>query len=452
MNTGLRKTRLPKRTPETPQKIRFTPPAAATCAGTTLRDLQQTAVPDLVRIAHAEGLAVSANLPPQQLIVELIRKRSEQGQVIRAEGTLVVHSDGFGFLRMPESNYLGSPQDVYVSPAQIRLLRLLTGMKIRGQIRPPREAEQAFALMQVETVNDQEPTRIAERLLFEDRTPLHPNRRLFLEREPKEIEQRVIDLVTPIGKGQRGLIVAPPRTGKTVLLQKLAQSILCNHPECHVFVLLIDERPEEVTEMRRSVVGPSAEVIGSTFDRPASDHIQVAEVVLEKAKRMAEFGQEVVILLDSITRLARASNTQAPDTGKTLSGGLTTGALDKPKRFFGAARNFEEGGSLTILATALIDTGSRMDEVIFEEFKGTGNMELHLDRRLVDKRVWPAIDINRSGTRKEELLLDPEELGRVWLLRKVLHNRHPVEAMELLTARMKKTGSNAEFLMGMQLA
>jgi transcription termination factor Rho len=376
---------------------------------------------------------------------------SAQGQTSRAEGTLEVLSEGFGFLRMAENNYLSSPNDVYVSPAQIRLLGLQTGMTVCGPIRPPRERERTLALMQVETVNGQEPTRVAARILFEDRTPLHPNRRLILEREPEEMEVRVIDLVTPIGKGQRGLIVAPPRTGKTVLLQKLARSILRNHPECYVIVLLIDERPEEVTEMRRNVVGPSAEVISSTFDKPASAHVHVAQVVLEKAKRRVEFGQDVVILLDSITRLARAYNAEVPGNGKTLSGGLSAGALEKPKRFFGAARSFEEGGSLTILATALVDTGSRMDEVIFEEFKGTGNMELHLERRLVDKRVWPAVDINASGTRREELLLDPEELRRVWLLRKVLSDMHPVEAMELLTARLKKARSNAEFLTGMHV-
>jgi len=369
-----------------------------------------------------------------------------------AEGTLEVLPDGFGFLRRARCNYLNSPDDVYVSPAQIRLLVLRTGMTVRGLVRPPREGEQAFALMQVEAVNGQEPTRIAGRVLFEDRTPLHPNRRLILGRDPEEIELRVIDLVTPIGKGQRGLIVAPPRTGKTVLLQKLARGILRNHPECHVIVLLIDERPEEVTEMRRSVTGPSAEVISSTFDKPASDHLHVAEIVLEKAKRMAEVGRDVVVLLDSITRLARAYNAAAPDNGKTLSGGVTVGALEKPKRFFGAARNVEEGGSLTILATALIDTGSRMDEVIFEEFKGTGNMELHLDRRLADRRVWPAIDINASGTRREELLVGPEELRRVGLLRRVLSDMHVVEAMALLTGRLKKSRSSAEFLGQLQAA
>ncbi len=316
--------------------------------------------------------------------------------------------------------------------------------------RPPRPGEQAGGLLQVETINGQDPARVADRLLFEDRTPLHPNRRLTLERGPEELELRVIDLITPLGKGQRGLIVAPPRTGKTVLLQKLARAILGNHPECHVLLLLIDERPEEVTEMRQHLAGTSAEIISSTFDRPATEHLRVAEFALEKAKRMVEFGRDVVILLDSITRLARAYNAEVPDSGKTLSGGLTAGALEKPKRFFGAARNFEEGGSLTILATALIDTGSRMDEVIFEEFKGTGNMELHLDRRLADRRVWPAIDIDASGTRREELLLEAEELRRVWLLRKGLSGMKPVEAMELLIGRLKQSRSNADFLAGLQ--
>jgi transcription termination factor Rho len=385
----------------------------------------------------------------QRRPLEPSRKQLEQSQPIHAEGTLEVLPDGFGFLRQAEYNYLSSPNDVYVSPAQIRLLRLRTGMTLGGLVRPPRARDQAPALIRVATVSGQEPACIAELMLFEDRTPLHPNRRLVLQGEADEIEPRVIDLVTPIGKGQRGLIVAPPRTGKTVLLQKLARSLCRHHPECYLFVLLIDERPEEVTDMRRNVAGPSAEVISSTFDRPASDHIHVAEVVLEKAKRLVETGQDVVVLLDSITRLARAYNTEAPDNGKTLSGGLTVGALEKPKRFFGAARNFEEGGSLTILATALVETGSRMDEVIFEEFKGTGNMELHLDRRLADRRVWPAIDICASGTRREELLFDAEELRRVWLLRKVLSNRNPVEAMELLTGQLKKCRSSAEFLMGM---
>jgi transcription termination factor Rho len=414
--------------------------------------LLRLGVPELRQLAHAAGVAETAGLSKQQVIVALARARSQASWTIHGDGTLEVLPEGFGFLRLAARNYLSSPDDIYVSPAQIRRLTLRTGMTVAGVVRPPMEGQHSFALMQVELVNGQEPGQVAERVAFDDLTPLHPNRRLLLETTPEEINMRVVDLITSIGKGQRGLIVSPPRAGKTVLLQKVAQSILRNHPECYVVLLLIDERPEEVTEMRRSVAGPSAEVISSTFDEPAQEHIHVAEIVLEKAKRLAEDGTDVVILLDSLTRLARAYNTEAPATGKTLSGGITAGALQKPKRFFGTARQLEEGGSVTILATALVDTGSRMDEVIFEEFKGTGNMELHLDRRLVDKRVWPAIDINASGTRREELLLDPEELRRVWLLRKVLSDMHPVEAMDLLTNRLRKTRSNAEFLLSMQLA
>jgi transcription termination factor Rho len=447
--TSLKKPRLSKRTADHPQAAPRATHGPAHDVGTTLGHLRQTAVQDLVRIAQAEGIASPADLSRRRLVTEQNRKQGQQDEAIRAEGTLEVLAEGFGFLRRAECNYLNSPDDVYVSPAQIRLLGLRTGMTVRGTVRPPRPGHRAFALMQVETVDGVDPIRVGERVPFEERTPLHPDRRLVLGGEAGEIELRVIDLVTPIGKGQRGLIVAPPRTGKTVLLQKLARGILRDHPECHLIVLLIDERPEEVTEMRRNVVCPSAEVVSSTFDKPASDHIHAAELVLEKAKRLVEAGRDVVVLLDSITRLARAYNAEAPDHGKTLSGGLTAGALEKPKRFFGAARNFEEGGSLTILATALIDTGSRMDEVLFEEFKGTGNMELHLDRRLADRRVWPAINISASGTRREELLFDPEELHRVWLLRKVLSGRNPVEAMELLTGRLQKSRSNAEFLMGL---
>jgi transcription termination factor Rho len=368
------------------------------------------------------------------------------------EGTLEVLPDGFGFLRSPDYNYLPCPDDIYISPSQIRRFGLRTGAVVAGQIRPPKENERYFALLRVEAINYQDPDILTQKVVFDDLTPLHPEERLSLETDPTEINMRVMDMVTPIGKGQRGLIVAPPRTGKTILLQKIANSVLRNHPECYVIVLLIDERPEEVTEMERTVKGPRAEVISSTFDEPASRHVQVSEMVIEKAKRLVEYGEDVVILLDSITRLARAYNTEIPHSGKILSGGVDANALHKPKRFFGAARNIEEGGSLTILATALIDTGSRMDEVIFEEFKGTGNMELHLDRRLVDKRVWPAIDVNRSGTRKEELLLDPEELRRIYILRKVLSDMNPVEAMELLTNRMARTKGNAEFLMSMNLA
>src|SRR5205807_859997 len=341
--------------------------------------------------------------------------------------------------------------DIYVSPSQIRRLGLRTGFVVEGPIRLPVEGQENFALMQVEAVNGRPPEEKTGATVFEDLTPLHPDRRLVLETAAEELPMRVVDLVTPIGKGQRGLIVSPPRAGKTVLLQKIALAIRQNHPECYLIVLLIDERPEEVTDMVRTVAGPTAEVVASTFDEPASEHLHVSDIALEKAKRMVEGGRDVVLLLDSITRLARAYNTEAPSGGKLLSGGLDSNAMQKPKRFFGAARNVEEGGSLTILATALIDTGSRMDEVIFEEFKGTGNMELHLDRRLVDKRVWPAIDINRSGTRKEELLLHPDEVDRVRTLRRVLADMHPVEAMELLTSRLKKTKSNAEFLLSMNM-
>jgi transcription termination factor Rho len=368
------------------------------------------------------------------------------------DGTLEVLPDGFGFLRSPDYNYLPCPDDIYISPSQIRRFGLRTGAVVAGQIRPPKENERYFALLRVEAINYQEPDLLTQKVVFDDLTPLHPNKRLHLEAEGNEINMRVMDLVTPIGKGQRGLIVAPPRTGKTVLLQKMANSILKNHSECYVIVLLIDERPEEVTEMERTVKGPQAEVVSSTFDEPASRHVQVSEMVIEKAKRMVEFGTDVVILLDSITRLARAYNTEVPHSGKILSGGVDANALHKPKRFFGAARNIEEGGSLTILATALIETGSRMDDVIFEEFKGTGNMELHLDRRLVDKRIWPAIDINRSGTRKEELIMEAEELRRMYILRKVLSDMNPVEAMELLINRMGRTKSNEEFLNSMNLA
>jgi transcription termination factor Rho len=349
-------------------------------------------------------------------------------------------------------NYLASPEDIYVSPSQIRRLGLRTGLIVEGPIRLPVEGQENFALMQVEAVNGHPPEEKASNVVFEDLTPLHPDRRLVLETDGQELPMRVVDLVTPIGKGQRGLIVSPPRAGKTILLQKIALALKKNHPECYLIVLLVDERPEEVTDMVRTVSGPTAEVVASTFDEPSSEHVHVSEIALEKAKRLVEYGKDVVILLDSITRLARAHNTEAPSGGKLLSGGLDSNAMQKPKRFFGAARCIEEGGSLTILATALIDTGSRMDEVIFEEFKGTGNMELHLDRRLVDKRIWPAIDINRSGTRKEELLLHPDELERVRTLRRVLADMHPVEAMELLTSRLKKAKSNAEFLMSMNMA
>jgi transcription termination factor Rho len=419
---------------------------------THISELQQMTMPQLLKIAKEEGLTDYTGLKKQDLIFKILKERVKQNGLMFGDGTLEVLPDGFGFLRSPDYNYLPCPDDIYISPSQIRRFGLRTGAVVAGQIRPPKENERYFALLRVEAINYQDPDILTQKVVFDDLTPLHPNERLCLEVEPNEINMRVVDLVTPIGKGQRGLIVAPPRTGKTILLQKIATSIQKNHPECYVIVLLIDERPEEVTEMERTVKGPHSEVVSSTFDEPASRHVQVAEMVIEKAKRMVEFGTDVVILLDSITRLARAYNTEVPHSGKILSGGVDANALHKPKRFFGAARNIEEGGSLTIMATALIDTGSRMDEVIFEEFKGTGNMELHLDRRLVDKRIWPAIDVNASGTRKVELLTDQEELRRMYILHKVLSDMNPVEAMELLINRMARTKSNAEFLMSMNLA
>jgi transcription termination factor Rho len=420
--------------------------------GTHITELQQMTMPQLLKSAKEEGLTEYTGLKKQDLIFKILKERVKQNGLMFGEGTLEVLPDGFGFLRSPDYNYLPCPDDIYISPSQIRRFGLRTGSVVAGQIRPPKENERYFALLRVEAINYNDPDMLTQKVVFDDLTPLHPNKRLTLETDPTEINMRVMDMVTPIGKGQRGLIVAPPRTGKTILLQKIANSVLRNHPECYVIVLLIDERPEEVTEMERSVKSNHAEVVSSTFDEPASRHVQVCEMVIEKAKRMVEFGTDVVILLDSITRLARAYNTEVPHSGKILSGGVDANALHKPKRFFGAARNIEEGGSLTILATALIDTGSRMDEVIFEEFKGTGNMELHLDRRLVDKRIWPAIDVNRSGTRKEDLLMQTEELRRVYILRKVLSDMNPVEAMELLVNRMSRTKGNNEFLNSMNLS
>jgi transcription termination factor Rho len=417
-----------------------------------LTELQKMTMPQLIRTAKTEGIADYMGLKKQDLIFKILKERVKQNGLMYGEGTLEVLPDGFGFLRSPDYNYLPCPDDIYVSPSQIRRFGLKTGAIVSGQIRPPKENERYFALLRVEAINFEDPDKLSEKVGFDDLTPLHPRGRIRLETTSDEINMRVVDLVTPIGFGQRGLIVAPPRTGKTILLQKIANSVLTNHADAYVMVLLIDERPEEVTDMERSVKGPTAEVISSTFDEPASRHIQVAEMVIEKAKRMVEFGKDVVILLDSITRLARAYNTEAPHSGKILTGGIDASALQKPKRFFGAARKIEEAGSLTILATALIDTGSRMDDVIFEEFKGTGNMELHLDRRLVDKRVWPAIDVNSSGTRREELLMEAEELRRVWILRRVLNDMNPVEAMELLTGRMRKAKTNSEFLMSMNLS
>ncbi|HLE87038.1 MAG TPA: transcription termination factor Rho [Candidatus Brocadiaceae bacterium] len=413
-----------------------------------ITELQKMTIKELQETAKREGIKEYTGLKKQDLIFKILKERVNQNGLMYGEGVVEVLPEGFGFLRSPDYNYLPCPDDIYISPSQIRRFGIRTGAVVSGQIRPPKDTERYFALLRVEAINFENPEIMGEKIVFDDLTPLHPAERLFLEKDSAELETRIMDLVTPVGKGQRGLIVAPPRTGKTVLLQKIANSITKNHPEVYLIILLIDERPEEVTDMDRSV---DAEVIGSTFDEPASRHIQIAEMVIEKAKRMVEYGRDVVVLLDSITRLARAYNTEVPHSGKILSGGVDASALQKPKRFFGAARNIEEGGSLTIIATALIDTGSRMDEVIFEEFKGTGNMELHLDRKLADRRLFPAIDITRSGTRKEELIVNPEEIKRMWLLRKVLNEMNPVEAMELLKNRLAKSKTNAEFLMTMNL-
>ena len=415
--------------------------------GLNIGELKDMSIQKLTQIAKDLNVAGATGMRKQELIFQILKAQTEQSGYIFSEGVLEVLPDGFGFLRAPDYNYLPGPDDIYVSPSQIRKFDLQTGDTVSGQIRPPKEGERYFALIKVEAVNFEPPEQARDKLFFENLTPLYPQQMCKLETQPDNLSGRVMDLMTPIGKGQRGLIVAAPRTGKTMLLQSIAQSVAINHPEVYLIVLLIDERPEEVTDMQRSVDG---EVISSTFDEPAQRHVQVAEMVIEKAKRLVEHKKDVVILLDSITRLARAYNTVIPPSGKVLSGGLDSNALQKPKRFFGAARNIEEGGSLTIIATALVDTGSRMDDVIFEEFKGTGNMEVHLDRKMVDRRTFPAIDINRSGTRKEELLLSEFELQRVWLLRKVLNELNTVEAMELLLDKMSKTKSNAEFLNAMQ--
>src|SRR5450631_957727 len=409
-----------------------------------IRTLHNQSMPQLLKIAQELDVEGAPSLRKQELIFKILQTQTERLGLIFSEGVLEVLPDGFGFLRAPEYNYLAGPDDIYVSPSQIRKFGLRTGDTISGQIRPPKEGERYFALIKVEAVNFEHPDVAREKILFDNLTPLYPQERIRLE--TANLSSRVLDLIAPVGKGQRGLIVAPPRTGKTMLLQALANSITANHPEITLIVLLIDERPEEVTDMQRTVKG---EVISSTFDEPAARHVQVAEMVLEKAKRLVEHKRDVVILLDSITRLARAYNTIVPPSGKVLSGGVDSNALQRPKRFFGAARNIEEGGSLTIISTALVDTGSRMDEVIFEEFKGTGNLEIHLDRKLTDRRVFPSIDIQKSGTRKEELLIVKEDLNRVWVLRKVLTPLSPVEAMELLLSKMSKTKSNADFLAAM---
>jgi transcription termination factor Rho len=408
-----------------------------------LAELKEKTVADLNVVAKELNVTGTSGLRKQELIFKILEAQTEKNGLVFGEGVLEILPDGFGFLRAPSSNYLPGPDDIYVSPSQIRRFDMRTGDTISGQIRPPKEGERYFALLKVEAINFENPELAKDKILFDNLTPLYPDQRVLLERPDAELSTRIMDLLTPIGKGQRGLIVAQPRTGKTMLLQAIANSITANHPEIILIVLLIDERPEEVTDMQRSVKG---EVVSSTFDEPAQRHVQVAEMVIEKAKRLIEHKRDVVILLDSITRLARAYNTIQPASGKVLSGGIDSNALQRPKRFFGAARNLEEGGSLTIIATALVDTGSRMDDVIFEEFKGTGNMEIHLDRKLADKRVFPAIDITRSGTRKEELLLSEKELNRVWLLRKVLQPMGTVDAMEFLLEKIRQTKTNVDFL------
>ena len=413
-----------------------------------LADLKEMSISKLTQIAKSMDVPGATGMRKQELIFKVLAAQTEKSGLIFSEGVLETLPDGFGFLRAPEYNYLPGPDDIYVSPSQIRKFDLRTGDTVSGQIRPPKEGERYFALIKVEAINFESPDQAREKVFFDNLTPLYPEEQLKMETpQPDNLSARVIDLVTPLGKGQRGLIVAPPRTGKTMLLQTIANSVTTNHPETTLIVLLIDERPEEVTDMQRSVNG---EVISSTFDEPPTRHVQVADMVIEKAKRLVEHKRDVVILLDSITRLARAHNAVVPPSGKILSGGIDSNALQRPKRFFGAARNIEEGGSLTIIATALIDTGSRMDDVIFEEFKGTGNSEIHLDRRLSDKRLFPAIDLQRSGTRKEELLISKEDLNRIWVMRRVLNPLSPVEQMEVVLERLEKTKSNAEFLASMQ--
>jgi transcription termination factor Rho len=410
-------------------------------------ELKAKTIAELLEIAEKLDIPGVSGLRKQELIFKILEANTEKDGLIFAEGVLEILEEGYGFLRSPDYNYLPGPDDIYVSPSQIKRFDLRTGDTISGQVRPPKETERYFALLKIEAVNFENPDVAKHKILFDNLTPLYPQTKFNLETDPKDMSTRIIDLLTPVGRGQRGLITSPPKAGKTIILQKIANSITTNHPDVKLMVLLIDERPEEVTDMKRSVRG---EVISSTFDEPAERHVQVADMVIEKAKRLVEHKQDVVILLDSITRLARAHNAVVPHSGKILSGGVDANALQRPKRFFGAARNVEEGGSLTIVATALIETGSRMDEVIFEEFKGTGNMELVLDRRLANRRIFPAIDLNRSSTRKEELLLDEDTLNKVWILRKFLSDMNPVEAMEFLVDRMAKTKNNERFLDSMK--
>ncbi|QDU94783.1 hypothetical protein Pla8534_25900 [Lignipirellula cremea] len=411
--------------------------------------LQAMSMSELIEEARRQNVEDADSMKRQELIFNILKERVKLNGLMYGEGTLEILPDGFGFLRSPEYHYLSCPDDIYVSPSQIRRFGLRTGSTVSGQIRPPKENERYFALLRVEAINYQDPNVMAQRVPFDELTPLHPDARIVMEHDPEDVSTRVVDLVTPIGFGQRGLIVSPPRAGKTILMQRMAKAVLANYPEAYVIMLLIDERPEEVTDMERQVRGPHCEVVSSTFDEPSSRHVQVSQMVIEKAKRMVECGIDVVIFLDSITRLARAWNSECPQSGKILSGGLDANALQRPKSFFGSARKTEEGGSLTIIATALIDTGSKMDDVIFEEFKGTGNLEIVLDRKLVDRRIYPAIDINRSGTRREEMLMDPEEHRLTCVMRRVLNDMNGPDAMELLVTRLEKAKTNAEFLMSM---
>ncbi len=425
-------------------------PEQITEGNTDVAQLQAMTIQQLIVEANQEGIEDATGLKKQELIFRILKERVKLKGLMYGRGTLEILPDGFGFLRSPDYHYLSCPDDIYVSPSQIRRFGLRTGSTVAGTIRPPKENERYFALLRIDTINGSDPNQLAKTIHFDNLTPLHPNQRIVLESSPDRIAPRIVDMIVPIGFGQRGLIVSPPRAGKTILMQLMAQSVMENYPDAYVIMLLIDERPEEVTDMERQVKGANCEVISSTFDESATRHVQVAEMVLEKSKRMVEYGRDVVIFLDSITRLARAWNSECPHSGKILSGGIDANAMQRPKRFFGSARKVEEGGSLTIVATALIDTGSKMDEVIFEEFKGTGNLEIVLDRRLVDKRIWPAIDINCSGTRREEMLMDPEEYRRICILRRVLSEMSPIDGMELLLSRLKKTHSNAEFLMSMK--
>ena len=417
---------------------------------TKIAELQKLSMAELIELARSEKIDGISGEKKHDLIFKILKERVKLNGLMFGEGTLEILPDGFGFLRSPDYHYLACPDDIYVSPSQIRRFGLRNGMSVAGQIRPPKESERYFALLRIEAINGDDPVRLSSNVFFDDLTPLHPDKRIQLETTSEELSTRIVDLIVPIGFGQRGLIVSPPRAGKTILMQKMAKAVLANYPEAFVFMLLIDERPEEVTDMERHVQGPGCEVISSTFDENASRHVQVADMVIEKAKRLVEYGKDVVIFLDSITRLARAWNSEVPNSGKILSGGVDANALQRPKRFFGSARKVEEGGSLTIVATALVDTGSKMDDVIFEEFKGTGNLEIVLDRRLVDKRVYPAIDINRSGTRREEMLLSSDEFRRTSVLRRVLSEMNPPDAMELLINRLSKTSSNHEFLQSLK--